>query len=63
VLENKLNKKAVRNFMPLQTGDVPETYADVDDLITDVGFKPSTSIENGVSKFVDWYLNYYNIKL
>jgi UDP-glucuronate 4-epimerase len=59
VLEQKLNRNAIKDFLPLQTGDVPETYADVDDLMNDVGFKPSTSIEDGVSKFVDWYLDYY----
>lgn len=60
VLEEKLGKKAEKNFLPLQIGDVPETYADVDDLIKDVGFKPSTSIEKGVSNFVDWYRDYYS---
>lgn len=61
VLENKLGKKAVKNFLPLQEGDVPETYADVDDLIKDVGFKPSTSIESGIENFVNWYKEYYKI--
>ena len=61
VIENKLGKKAVKNLMPIQDGDVPETYADVEDLIRDVDFKPSTSIEVGVGKFVDWYLAYYKI--
>ncbi|MEB3295665.1 MAG: NAD-dependent epimerase [Synechococcales bacterium] len=58
-LENALGMKAVKNMLPLQMGDVPATYANVDDLIRDVGFKPSTSIEVGVQRFVDWYLNYY----
>jgi len=58
-LENALGKKAERNLQPIQPGDVPATYADVDDLITDVGFRPSTSIENGINKFVEWYRNYY----
>jgi UDP-glucuronate 4-epimerase len=62
VLEDKLGKKAVKNFLPLQPGDVPETYADVDDLMNDVGFKPATSIEEGISKFVDWYIEYYKVK-
>lgn len=61
VLENKLGKKAVKNFLPLQDGDVPETFADVDDLVNDVGFKPSTSIETGIGNFVNWYLDYYKI--
>jgi UDP-glucuronate 4-epimerase len=62
VLESKLGKQAIKNFLPLQDGDVPETYANVDDLTRDVGFKPSTSIENGIENFVNWYLEYYKIK-
>ncbi|MHB8709829.1 MAG: NAD-dependent epimerase [Desulfuromonadales bacterium] len=59
VLEDALGKKAEKNFLPIQPGDVPATYADVDDLINDVGFKPSTSIETGVGNFVKWYREYY----
>jgi UDP-glucuronate 4-epimerase len=59
VLEDALGRKAVRNYMDLQPGDVPATYANVDDLIRDVGFKPSTTIENGISRFIDWYKDYY----
>lgn len=59
VLENFLGKKAIRNYLPMQAGDVPATYADVDDLVADVGFKPSTSIEEGIKKFVEWYRWYY----
>ncbi len=62
VLENALGKKAEKNLMPIQPGDVPATYADVDDLINDVGFKPATPIEEGVQKFVDWYLAYHEAK-
>jgi UDP-glucuronate 4-epimerase len=62
VLEDKLGKKAVKNFLPLQEGDVPETYADVDDLMRDVDFKPSTSIETGIGNFVTWYKDYYKTK-
>lgn len=62
VLEKKLGRKATKNLLPLQDGDVPETYADVDDLMRDVGFKPSTSIEEGIEKFVTWYKDYYQIK-
>ena len=62
VLETKLGKKAIKNLLPLQEGDVPETYANVDDLINDVGFKPSTSIETGIGNFVNWYKEYYKIK-
>lgn len=59
VLEDCLGKKAEKNLLPIQAGDVPATYADVDDLIKDVGFKPSTSIEEGIKKFVEWYKEYY----
>ena len=47
------------NMLPLQPGDVPDTYADVQDLITDVDYKPATPIETGVANFVDWYRSYY----
>jgi UDP-glucuronate 4-epimerase len=46
-------------MLPLQVGDVPDTYADVQALIDDVGFKPATPVEEGVKKFVEWYLGYY----
>ena len=59
VLEDCLGKKAEKNLLPMQPGDVPETYADVDDLAEDAGFKPSTPIEEGIKKFVDWYREYY----
>jgi len=61
VLEDCLGKKAEKNLLPLQAGDVPATYADVDDLIRDVGFKPSTPLEEGIGKFVEWYREYYRI--
>ncbi|MEY4931043.1 MAG: hypothetical protein RI909_1767 [Bacteroidota bacterium] len=61
VLESKLGKKAIKNFLPLQEGDVPETFADVDDLMNDVGFKPSTPIETGIGNFVTWYKQYYKV--
>lgn len=61
VLEDTLGIKAERNLLPLQPGDVPDTYADVDDLIRDVGYKPDTPIETGIAEFVDWYKTYYNI--
>jgi UDP-glucuronate 4-epimerase len=60
-IEKKLGKKAIKNFMPLQDGDVPQTYANVDDLMQAVDFKPATSIESGIGKFIDWYLSYYKI--
>ena len=63
VIEQKLGRKAVKNLLPLQDGDVPETFADVEDLMREVDFKPSTPIEVGIGNFIDWYINYYNIKL
>lgn len=62
VLEDCLGKKAIKNMLPLQPGDVPYTYANTDDLMNDVGFKPDTKIEDGIAKFVEWYKNYYEIK-
>lgn len=59
VLEDCLGKKAEKNLLPIQAGDVPATYAEVDDLIRDVGFKPSTPIETGIRNFVEWYKAYY----
>ena len=58
-IESALGKKAEKNLLPIQPGDVPATYADVDDLMQDVGFKPSTPIEEGISNFVKWYRDYY----
>ena len=62
VLEEKLKKKAIKNFLPLQEGDVEETFADITDLQNETGFTPSTSIEEGIEKFVNWYREYYKIK-
>lgn len=59
VLEERLGKKAVKKLLPLQAGDVRATYADIDDLMRDVGFKPNTPIEEGIKKFVTWYREYY----
>lgn len=58
-IEKACGRKAVENLLPMQPGDVPITYADVDDLITDAGFKPSTSVEDGIEGFVKWYRDYY----
>ncbi len=58
VIEKALGKKAVKNLLPMQPGDVPATYADVDDLMRDVGFKPSTPLEQGINCFVQWYQEY-----
>ena len=61
VLERALGKKAEKKLMPLQPGDVPATYADIDDLTRDVGFKPTTSIEDGIPRFVKWYREFYRV--
>jgi UDP-glucuronate 4-epimerase len=60
-LEKHLGKKTVKNMLPMQAGDVPVTYADVDDLVKSVGFKPSTSLDEGIGNFVKWYKEYYKI--
>jgi len=59
VLEECLGIKAEMNMLPLQPGDVPATYADVDDLVRDVGYKPDMSVEQGIARFVAWYRDYY----
>jgi UDP-glucuronate 4-epimerase len=59
MLESRLGKKAKLNLLPLQPGDVPATYADIDDLAQDAGFKPRTPIEEGIGKFVEWYREYH----
>ncbi|MDX1656968.1 MAG: NAD-dependent epimerase [Candidatus Competibacteraceae bacterium] len=61
VLEDCLGIKAQKNLLPLQQGDVPDTYADVDDLIQDTGYRPSTAVEVGVARFVEWYRDYYRV--
>jgi UDP-glucuronate 4-epimerase len=60
VLQDCLGKKAELNLLPLQPGDVPDTYADVTDLVNDVGYKPGTSVEEGIGNFVKWYLDFYS---
>ena len=59
VLEQCLGRKAEKNLLPLQVGDVPDTWADAEDLVRDVGYRPSTPVEEGVARFVAWYLDYY----
>jgi UDP-glucuronate 4-epimerase len=59
VLEHTLRRKAQVTLLPLQPGDVPETYADIDDLVADVGYRPATRVEEGVPRFVDWFCDYY----
>lgn len=61
VLENALEKKAEKRLMPIQPGDVPATYADIDDLTNDIGFKPTTPIEQGIPRFVKWYREFYRV--
>lgn len=61
-LERALGKQAIKNMMPLQPGDVLATFADVDDLTADVGFKPSTPIEFGVTRFVEWFVEYHKAR-
>jgi UDP-glucuronate 4-epimerase len=61
VLEEALGRQAEKNFLPIQPGDVPATFADVDDLVRDAGFKPETPIEAGVARFVEWYRGYYHV--
>ena len=63
VIEDCLGRKAEKNLLPLQDGDVPDTYADAEDLRIDVGYKPDTTIEVGIRNFIDWYLEYYKIDL
>jgi UDP-glucuronate 4-epimerase len=58
-IEKALGREAKKNFLPLQPGDVPRTYADVDALVADVGFKPATPIETGIARFIEWYRSYY----
>jgi len=62
ILEEKLGRKAKKEFLPLQDGDVPATYADIDELMENIGFKPSTTIEEGIERFVNWYMEYYELK-
>lgn len=58
-IEEKLGKKAIKELLPLQQGDVPDTYADVSELVRSVGYKPATPVREGVARFVDWYRQYY----
>lgn len=60
-IEKALGKEAIKEYLPLQAGDVPATYADVNDLIEDTGFKPSTSVDEGIAEFVKWYKSYYKL--
>ena len=59
IIEQCLGRKAQMNLLPLQPGDVPETFADIDDLVRDVGYRPATPVEVGVRRFVEWFCDYY----
>jgi UDP-glucuronate 4-epimerase len=59
VLEECLGREAQKELLPLQPGDVPDTWADVEALVSDTGYRPATRVEEGVRRFVDWYLSYY----
>ena len=61
IIEDCLGKKAIKNFLPMQPGDVPATFADIDDLARDVDFAPRTPIETGVARFIAWYRDYYGV--
>jgi len=58
-LEKYLGKTAEKNMLPMQPGDVPDTYANVEDLVRDVDYKPSTTVEKGIKAFAEWYKEYY----
>ena len=58
-IEKSLGRQAQKNLLPLQAGDVPDTFADVEDLVQDVGYKPATPVEEGVRRFIEWYVGYY----
>ncbi len=61
-IENRLGKEIKKNLLPIQPGDVPSTYADVTDLIEDLGYKPNTPIQEGINRFIDWYVEFFEIK-
>jgi UDP-glucuronate 4-epimerase len=57
-IEKALGQEAKKNFLPMQDGDVQATYADIDELVRDTGFKPATTLEHGIGKWVEWYRKY-----
>jgi UDP-glucuronate 4-epimerase len=61
LLEQEFGRKAAKEMLPMQPGDVPATYADIDDLAREIGFRPATTIENGIAKFAKWYRDYHNL--
>ena len=60
-IEEELGIKAQKDFLPIQPGDVPATYADVSDLVADLNYKPDTFIKDGIKAFLDWYRSYYKV--
>ncbi len=62
-IEKKIGKVAKKNLLPLQAGDVVSTYADVNDLVEDLNYKPQTSIQEGIDKFIDWYIDFFKVKI
>ncbi|MGE8203143.1 NAD-dependent epimerase [Heyndrickxia sp. NPDC080065] len=61
ILEEQLGKEAIKKFLPMQPGDVPETFADIEELVKDINYRPTTKIEDGLNKFSEWFKEYYNI--
>jgi len=62
-IERKLGRKAVKNMLPMQAGDVPATWANVDDLVQELNYKPNTPVKEGIDKFIDWYLDFFDVKI
>ena len=60
IIEKALGKKARMNLLPMQPGDVPATCADIEDIRRDVGFEPGTTLEEGIPRFIQWYMEFYN---
>jgi UDP-glucuronate 4-epimerase len=61
-IEKSLGRRAKKNFLPIQAGDVPSTWADLDDLVRDLDYSPRVEIKEGVERFVKWYLDYFKIR-
>ena len=61
LLEKELGRTAIKEMLPMQPGDVPATYADIEDLVREIGFRPATTIEDGIARFAKWYRDYHNL--
>ena len=61
ILEEALGKKAAKEMLPMQRGDVVETYANIDDLVSEIGFQPKIPVEEGIAHFADWFKDYYRL--